>query len=51
MKAGWMLLAETCAVGIASDILSLDIASSQTFETHYALLRTNRWGLENIAPT
>ena len=29
--------------------LSLDVGSSTSFDTHYACLPTNRWGLENIA--
>jgi kynurenine formamidase len=47
-EAAAMLL-ETGAVGIATDTLSLDVGSSTTFETHYAWLPTNRWGIENLA--
>jgi kynurenine formamidase len=49
VEAAQMLIEETGAVGIASDTLSLDIGSSQSFDTHYAWLPTNRWGIENIA--
>ncbi len=31
------------------DTLSLDIGSSTTFDTHYAWLPTNRYGIENLA--
>ena len=44
-----MLMEETGAVGLATDTLSLDIGASTTFDTHYAWLPTNRWGLENVA--
>ncbi|MEM7526260.1 MAG: cyclase family protein [Pseudomonadota bacterium] len=43
------MLLETGAVGLAADTLSLDTGSSSTFDTHYAWLPTNRWGIENIA--
>lgn len=49
VEAAQMLMEETGAVGLASDTLSLDIGSSSTFDTHYAWLPTNRWGLENVA--
>ncbi|MEM9428338.1 MAG: cyclase family protein [Pseudomonadota bacterium] len=49
IEAVQMLIEETGAVGLAADTLSLDIGASQTFETHYAWLPTNRWGIENIA--
>ena len=49
VEAAQMLLEETTAVGLASDTLSLDIGASQSFDTHYAWLPTNRWGVENIA--
>lgn len=49
IEATQMLLEESTAVGIASDTLSLDVGSSKTFETHYAWLPANRWGLENVA--
>ncbi|MEL6575071.1 MAG: cyclase family protein [Pseudomonadota bacterium] len=48
VEAAQMLL-ETGAVGLAADTLSLDVGSSQTFDTHYAWLPQNRWGIENIA--
>ncbi|MEM7497909.1 MAG: cyclase family protein [Pseudomonadota bacterium] len=48
VEAAQMLL-ETGAIGLASDTLSLDVGSSQTFDTHYAWLPQNRWGIENIA--
>jgi kynurenine formamidase len=48
-EAAQMLIEEASCIGIASDTLSLDIGSSTTFETHYAWLPTNRWGLENVA--
>ena len=48
-EAAKMLLEETGAVGIASDTLSLDVGSSTTFDTHYAWLPANRWGLESVA--
>ncbi len=44
-----MLLAESSAVGLAVDTLSLDYGLSADFATHYAWLPTNRWGLENLA--
>jgi len=43
------MLAETRAVGMAVDTLSLDYGMSGDFATHYAWLPTNRWGLECIA--
>lgn len=49
VEAAKMLVEESSAAGIASDTLSLDIGSSQTFDTHYAWLPTGRWGLENVA--
>ncbi|MEM6667307.1 MAG: cyclase family protein [Pseudomonadota bacterium] len=49
IEAAQMLLENTTAIGIASDTLSLDTGKSTTFETHYAWLPTNRWGIENIA--
>ncbi|MBX2853723.1 MAG: cyclase family protein [Rhodobacteraceae bacterium] len=49
VEAAQMLIEETGAVGMASDTLSLDVGSSKTFDTHYAWLPTNRWGLENVA--
>ncbi|GMG81980.1 cyclase family protein [Paralimibaculum aggregatum] len=48
VEAAQMLL-ETGAAGIAVDTLSLDIGRSASFDTHYAWLPANRWGLENIA--
>lgn len=48
-EAARMLLEETSAVGIAVDTLSLDIGSSETFDTHHAWLPANRWGLEAVA--
>lgn len=49
VEAAQMLMEDTTAVGLASDTLSLDVGSSKTFDTHYAWLPTNRWGIENIA--
>ena len=49
IEATQMLLEETSSVGLASDTLSLDRGDSGTFDTHYAWLPTNRWGIENIA--
>ncbi|MEM6615039.1 MAG: cyclase family protein [Pseudomonadota bacterium] len=49
IEATQMLLENTTAIGMASDTLSLDTGKSATFETHYAWLPTNRWGIENIA--
>jgi kynurenine formamidase len=43
------MLMERGAVGMAVDTLSLDHGASQTFDTHYAWLPSNRWGLENVA--
>jgi len=48
-EAAQMLIEETGTIGIASDTLSLDTGSSSGFESHYAWLPTNRWGLENVA--
>lgn len=48
-EAAQMLIEEADVIGIAVDTLSLDIGSSSSFETHYAWLPTNRWGLENVA--
>ncbi len=41
-------LMETGAVGLAVDTLSLDPGPSEDFETHYAWLPSNRWGLECV---
>ncbi len=49
VEAAQMLMEETGSVAIATDSLSLDIGSTQTFDTHYAWLPTNRYGIENIA--
>jgi kynurenine formamidase len=49
VEAAQMLLEETTAIGIAVDTLSLDHGISADFQTHYAWLPTNRWGLENVA--
>lgn len=48
-EAAQMLIEEADVVGLGVDTLSLDIGSSTTFETHYAWLPTNRWGLEAVA--
>ena len=42
------LLEETGAQGLIVDTLSLDFGPSTSFDTHYAWLPTNRWGLECI---
>jgi kynurenine formamidase len=47
--AAQYLLEETTALGMAVDTMSLDYGPSQSFDTHYAWLPTNRWGLENLA--
>lgn len=49
VEAATMLMEETGAVSIATDSLSLDIGSTETFATHYAWLPTNRYGIECIA--
>ncbi|MBY6160462.1 cyclase family protein [Mameliella alba] len=49
VEAAKMLMEETGAVAIASDTLSLDPGNSATFDTHYAWLPTNRYGIENLA--
>lgn len=49
VEAAQMLLAESSAVGIAVDTLSLDHGPSPDFATHYAWLPENRWGLECVA--
>lgn len=43
------LLAERKIAGIGVDTLSLDHGPSATFDVHYTVLPTNRWGLENLA--
>lgn len=43
------LLAERDIAGIGVDTLSLDPGRSQTFAAHVALLRANRYGIENLA--
>ena len=43
------LLLERRIAGIGVDTLSLDHGPSTTFATHFTLLGTNRWGLENLA--
>jgi len=49
VDAARYLLEETSAIGLAVDTLSLDYGPSQSFDTHYSWLPTNRWGLENLA--
>jgi len=49
LEAAKMLMEETGAVGMAVDSLSLDVGTSTTYDTHYAWLPSNRWGLECIA--
>ncbi|MFD1341056.1 cyclase family protein [Litorisediminicola beolgyonensis] len=49
VEAAQMLIEQTGAVAIATDSLSLDIGSTQSFDTHYAWLPTGRYGVENIA--
>lgn len=49
IEATRMLLEETSAVAIAVDTLSLDHGPSETFDTHYAWLPENRYGIENLA--
>lgn len=48
-EAAAMLLADTDAVGIAVDTLSLDYGVSADFPVHYGWLPHNRWGLECVA--
>lgn len=43
------LLTERRISGIGVDTLSLDHGPSTTFASHFTLLSTNRWGLENLA--
>jgi kynurenine formamidase len=43
------LLAETTAIGLAVDTLSLDTGFSSTFPTHSAWLPGGGWGLESVA--
>lgn len=49
VEAAQMMIEETGAVAMAVDTLSLDIGSTKTFDTHYAWLPTNRYGIENLA--
>ena len=49
VEAAQMLIERSGTVAIATDSLSLDIGSTETFDTHYAWLPTNRYGIENIA--
>ena len=42
------LMTETGARGLVVDTLSLDYGPSASFDTHYAWLPSNRWGMENI---
>lgn len=49
VEAAKMMIEETGAINMAVDTLSLDIGSSKTFDTHYAWLPTNRYGIENLA--
>ena len=43
------LLTERSIAGIGVDTLSLDHGPSTDFATHFTLLSSNRWGLENLA--
>ena len=49
VEAAQMLMENTGTVALATDSASLDIGSTETFDTHYAWLPTNRYGVENIA--
>ncbi|MEX0312259.1 MAG: cyclase family protein [Tateyamaria sp.] len=49
IEATKMLLEETSAVAMAVDTLSLDHGPSENFDTHYAWLPQNRYGIENLA--
>lgn len=49
VEAAQMLIEETGTVAIAVDTLSLDHGPSGSFDTHYAWLPTNRYGIECIA--
>ncbi|WP_029057364.1 cyclase family protein [Stappia stellulata] len=44
-----MYMMEKGVVGMAVDTLSLDFGASKTFDTHYAWLPTERWGIECLA--
>jgi len=48
VEATRYLMEETGAIGMVVDTLSLDHGPSTSFDTHYAWLPTNRWGLECI---
>ena len=48
VEAAQYLMDETRARGLIVDTLSLDYGPSQSFDTHYAWLPTQRWGMENI---
>lgn len=48
-KEAAMYMMEKGVVGMAVDTLSLDHGASKTFDTHYAWLPTNRWGIECLA--
>ncbi|WP_323766621.1 cyclase family protein [Antarctobacter sp.] len=49
VEAAQMLAEQTGAVAIAADTLSLDHGPSASFDTHYAWLPTNRYGIECLA--
>lgn len=48
VEATTYLMEETGARGLVVDTLSLDYGPSASFDTHYAWLPTNRWGMECI---
>lgn len=49
VETAQMLMEETGARSLAVDTLSLDPGNSADFQTHYAWLPSNRFGIENIA--
>ncbi len=49
VEAAQMLVEERDIMGIGVDTLSLDLGSSATYDTHYAILGAGLWGLENVA--
>ncbi len=49
LEAVQMLIADTQAIGLGVDTLSLDHGPSPDFAAHYAWLPTNRWGIECLA--
>ncbi len=48
-EAAEFLVKERSVVGIGVDTISLDHGPSTDFGAHFAVLPTNRWGVENLA--